>query len=115
MVAVSKQNYKVLLSGLGGGISTGIRLAGWASVFVILDAACLETRLRLFAPQTRIDDDPDWHQTSAAASSRLLGHWSDGLVAGQGAALLASAACESPWWRKKREISSQSAAKSSSR
>ncbi|CAO1628957.1 unnamed protein product [Parajaminaea phylloscopi] len=94
------KNYKVLLSGLGRGVSTGVRLASWTGVFVLLDAACLEARRRLIGQSSaategnglgaRMSTSTGLQLPSSA--ERALGHWSDGLLAGQGTALLASTA-----------------------
>lgn len=86
------KNYKVLLSGIKSGISTGLRLGGWTGLWVLADAGALQARQRWLSSTSSA-----WmayaHQNGMLG---WLGHWADGMLAGQGVALLASAAYRLP-------------------
>ncbi|PWN18005.1 hypothetical protein BCV69DRAFT_301745 [Microstroma glucosiphilum] len=89
------KNYKVLLSGIKAGISTGVRLGGWTGLWVLADAGALEAREQWLSSTSSA-----WmayaHQNGMLG---WLGHWTDGMVAGQAVAVLASAAYRLPTMR----------------
>ncbi|PWN28292.1 hypothetical protein BDZ90DRAFT_231286 [Jaminaea rosea] len=83
------KNYRVLLAGLKGGFALGTRLAAWTTLFVLLDGG--SAALRNVVQQE--GSGPVNLQASAEGSSRFassLGRWTDGIVAGQGTAVVAS-------------------------
>lgn len=77
------QNYRVLLAGLKGGFALGTRLAAWTTLFVVLDGASAQGRRYL-------EEQDEKRSNSSPRSLGSLGRWTDGIVAGQGTALVAS-------------------------
>ncbi|WFC97705.1 hypothetical protein MYAM1_000424 [Malassezia yamatoensis] len=80
--------YRMILGGVQQGSRTGLQLAGWTGGFCLLDVMAEHARMRY------LQRTPNETLTTSTSIANVLGHWSDGSMAGFSGALVALVACE---------------------
>ncbi|WFD41789.1 hypothetical protein MPSI1_000425 [Malassezia psittaci] len=80
--------YRMILGGVQQGSRTGLQLAGWTGGFCLLDVMAEHARMRY------LQRTPNETSTTFTPFAHILGHWSDGSMAGFSGALVALVACE---------------------
>lgn len=82
------KNYRVLWDAVKGGVKGGTRLGAWCSLFTLFDSASLYARTVGWDGSNVPTEEVSPPTQSSEAS--LLGHWTDGVIAGGGVAVVAS-------------------------
>lgn len=88
------KNYRVLWDAIKGGIKGGTKVGVWCSLFTLFDSASLYARVVGWdgsnLPTTSSEEGEKLSLPTRSTEASLLGHWTDGLVAGGGTAIVAS-------------------------
>ncbi|CAO1625913.1 unnamed protein product [Sympodiomycopsis kandeliae] len=78
------KNYRVLWAATKGGLKGGIRLGLWSSLFTVIEGGSLYYRTSHNAQQSQSSIPSEY------TAIKRLGHWTDGMLAGQGVGTAAS-------------------------